>query len=228
MRNLGVVVVVLSGCGFGFGRVVASGRGHETGGGGGGGGTVDNCTAYDDYGICQAHDYSIDTHADDEPSSSSDEPVVQTFTGSLPFGMDVGAEIGYGSAHVGDAKSSGYTAHYQLELVVPRAGYGVAVQVGYTTQHLPDIGADVAYSGLDAVAKLLLPLGNATGYVGLGWVWGALSDTDAGGFRGLGGLMIELPLRTYSLLPRVELQYTSAGDVDYSALAGVGSLSFMF
>ncbi len=224
------LIALLGGCGFGAGRIVAAGPGHTVSGGGGGRTPIAGDCKNTFRGTCVSWYTRSEaplTAPAPGPSSNLD---TRRNTSEMGLGVVFGMDVGYGSAKVGDVEASGYTAHYYLELVVPRGRYGFAVQTGYTTQHLDEVEQDATYSGMDIVAKLLVALGNSTVYFGVGYISTLLAAAvvDASGTRLVGGIMLSMPTRTFTFVPRVELQHTSAGDVDYSANAAVGSVSVLF
>ena len=100
-------------------------------------------------------------------------------------------------------------------------------EMGYTKHNLPD---DADFTAIPIGLRVMLPFGRDSVHVGVQEMF----DVDLGDAVGEGARRFQLgfmhPLATpkVQVLTRVEAQYTTASDLDYSAFGVVGTALFVF
>ena len=217
-----LVLVVAGGCGAGFGHVrPGTGRSVTAGGGGGG-----SCARYE--GPKHIYDTNGTRCVEWEPGPSTPSETYQADSNNLlPFGVVGGIRAGYAWAKIGDTSVSGSTIDYYFELIVRVKSISLGLEMGYTKHNLPD---DVSFSGIPIGLRAMIPFGADSVYAGIQQFYGV----DLGSAVGDGakrfqlGFMHPVALSKVQVLARIEGQYTSASDLDYSAFGAVGTALFGF
>ena len=215
-----MLVVLAGGCGAGFGHVrPGTGRSVTAGGGGGGGCAVSEGPK---------HIYDTNTGGCAEWSEPSEPtPTYQADSNNLlPLGVVGGIRTGYAWATIGDASVSCTTIDYFFELIVRVKSISLGFEMGYTKHYLPDDD----FTGIPFGVRVMVPVGGDSVYGGIQTFFGVdLGDAVAEGANRIQlGLMHPIALPMVQVLARVEGQYTTASDVDYSSFGAVGTALFVF